>query len=93
MSGVLSLDAARIEARALLGQVARGGDPVVERRKTVGDDRDALKAVAERYSAREGGKLRTTAKRRATLERLVYPKMGVWQIDEIKRSNLSTPRT
>jgi integrase len=34
------------------------------------------------------GKLRTTAKRRATLERLVYPKMGALQIEDIRRSDI-----
>ena len=72
----------------MLGKVAQGGDPVVERRKELESDRYALKAVCERYLAREGGKLRTTAKRRATLERLVYGKFGPWQVDEIKRSDV-----
>jgi integrase len=88
IKGVLALDAARKEARAILGQVARGGDPVVERRKAAEGDRNGLRAVCERYLAREGGKLRTTAKRRATLERLVLPQWGTWQISDIKRSDV-----
>jgi integrase len=38
---------------------------------------------------REGGKLRTTAKRQANLERLVYPVLGDRQIDEVKRSDVN----
>jgi integrase len=86
INAVLGLDDARKEARAILGNVARGGDPVAERRKV--GDKTALRAVCERYLAREGGKLRTTAKRRATLERLIYPKLGALQIEDIRRSDI-----
>jgi integrase len=48
-----------------------------------------LRAVCERYLVREGGKLRTTAKRQANLERLVYPVLGDRQIDDIKRSDIN----
>jgi integrase len=89
INAVLSLEDARKQAKSILGQVAKGGDPVLERRKEALSDKRSLKAVCERYLAREGGKLRTTAKRRATLERLVYPKLGAWQVDEIKRSDLN----
>jgi integrase len=88
INAVLGLDDARKEARAILGKVARGGDPVVERRKAGASSKTGLRAVCERYLAREGGKLRTTAKRRATLERLIYPKMGALQIEDIRRSDI-----
>jgi integrase len=48
-----------------------------------------LRAVCERYLVREGGKLRTTAKRQANLERLVYPALGDRQIDDVKRSDIN----
>jgi integrase len=89
INSVLSLDDARKEARAVLGMVARGHDPVVERRKTVDAGKNTLRAVCERYLAREGGKLRTTAKRQANLERLVYPVLGDRQIDDVKRSDIN----
>src|SRR5262249_41815191 len=73
---VLDLDQARRKARSILGQVAGGGDPVLEKRKAAESDRHSLKAVFERYLHREGGKIRTADIRRATLERLVYPKLG-----------------
>src|SRR5262249_8908265 len=84
----LDLDQARKKAKAILGQVAHGGDPVLEKRKAAESDRHSLKAVCERYLHREGKKLRTTDVRRATLERLVYPKLGARQIAEIRRSDI-----
>src|SRR5262249_47990112 len=59
-----------------------------EKRKAAESDRHSLKAVCERYLHREGKKLRTTDVRRATLERLVYPKLGARQIAEIRRSDI-----
>jgi len=90
INSVLGLEDARREARAVLGQVARGHDPVVERRRTSEASKNTLRAVCERYLVREGGKLRTTAKRQANLERLVYPVLGDRQIDDIKRSDINT---
>jgi integrase len=81
----LALDQARRKAKTILGQVADGSDPVADKRKAAEGDKNSLKAVCERYLHREGPKLRTTDNRRATLERLVYGKLGARQIDEIKR--------
>ena len=86
---VLSLDAARKEARAVLGAVAKGGDPLTERRKAEASAENTLRSVAENYLSREGGKLRTADVRLATFERLVFPKLGARQIDEIKRSEVN----
>src|SRR5262245_19741804 len=88
INGVLSLEQARKEARAILGQVARGADPMLERRTASTAEHTTLKAVAERYLAREGGKLRSAPKRKADLERLVYPVLGNKQIDDIQRSDV-----
>src|SRR6516162_1938334 len=89
INSVLGLENARREARAVLGQVARGHDPVLERRKASEAGRNTLRTVCERYLVREGGKLRTAAKRQANLERLVYPVLGDRQIDDIKRSDVN----
>src|SRR5262249_52635501 len=51
--------------------------------------RNSLKTVAENYLRREADKLRTTEKRRATLERLVFPKIGAMPVDDIKRSDIN----
>jgi integrase len=85
----LGLEAARREALAILGKVARGHDPVLERRRAAETGRNTLRAVCDRYLAREGGKLRTAAKRQANLKRLVYPVLGDRQIEDIKRSDIN----
>jgi integrase len=85
---VLSLAYARKEARAILGEVARGGDPVLERRRAADAERHALRAIVDEYFAREGKKLRSANKRRAALDRHVLPKLGAWSIYDIKRSDV-----
>jgi len=57
------LDAARREARAIQGSVARGADPVGEKRAARRAAGTTLKAVIEAYLAAEGDKLRTVAAR------------------------------
>jgi len=84
----LNLQEARREAKAILGAVAKGGDPLGDRRKTAVASGNTLKAVAEEYFVRELTKLRTGEKRQAALERLVFPVMGARQIGEIKRSEI-----
>lgn len=84
----LGLEGARRQARAILGQAARGQDPVLERRKADATGKNTLRAIAERYLHREGDKLRTTARRKADLERLIYPALGDKQIDAIRRSDI-----
>jgi integrase len=87
ISAVLGLDNARKEARKLLGEVARGTDPIAERRKVANPN--TLQAVCERYLEREGRKLRSAATRKADLERLVYPSLGNRPIEDIKRSDIN----
>jgi integrase len=87
-AAALNLDVARKRAKAILGQVAHGKDPAVEKRRAAESSRNSFKAVSERYFQREGGKLRTTEQRRATLERLVFPRLGAKQIDDISRPEI-----
>ena len=87
-AGKLSLDEARKEARKTLGSVAKGGDPLAERRAKLAAGADTLQSITEEYLAREGKKLRSYAQRRAVLERLVFPKIGARQINEIKRREI-----
>lgn len=89
INGGLSLKDARREARALQGKVAKGADPLAEKRKKEGEAKNTLRAVAEEYFGREGKKLRSADLREATLERLVYPRLGSRQIDSIKRSEIN----
>jgi integrase len=88
IDGVLNLEDARKRARALLGEVARDGDPLQERRAEVARERDTFQAVAESYFAREGKRLRSVEDRRRTLDRLVYPVMGGRPIADIRRSDI-----
>jgi integrase len=85
----LTLTAARREARAILGTVARGGDPLTVRRKAERAESDTLKAIVEEYIAREGGRLRTIGERRASLQRHVLPKLGDRQIADITRTDIA----
>jgi integrase len=85
----LTLSNARKEAKAILGAVAKGGDPLGERRKAERAKSDTLKAIVGEYLAREGDRLRTIGERRAVLERLVLPKLGTRQIDDITRTDIA----
>jgi len=88
IDGVLNLDKARKRAKVLLGKVAAGEDPLGERRKKESEAENTLKSIAEEYLEREGDRLRSIDERRAVLERLVYPKLGSRQIDEIRRTDI-----
>jgi integrase len=84
----LDLDAARKRARAVLGQVAQGQDPVTEKKRAASAGRNTLRAICEAYLAREGKNLRSADNRRSALERLVYPKLGDRQINAIGRRDI-----
>jgi integrase len=83
------LTGARKEARGILGAVAKGGDPLTERREAQAAAQDTLQAVCENYFAREGKRLRTVQTRQAALARLVYPKFGSRPINDISRSDIA----
>jgi integrase len=84
----LSLDGARKEARKIIGEVAKGGDPLQERRKKETATENTFRSVAAEYFKRDGARLRSKDQRIKTFERLVYPKFGSRQIDDIKRSEI-----
>jgi integrase len=84
----LDLDAARKRARAVLGQVAHGTDPVADKKRAAQADKNSLKSICEAYLAREGKNLRSVENRRSALERLVYPTLGAQQIDSIGRRDI-----
>jgi integrase len=85
---VLKLDDARKEAKAILGQVAKGGDPLGERKREEAKAENTLRTIVENFLDREGRNLRSAAEQRATFERLVFPRLGTRQIGEIKRSEI-----
>jgi integrase len=84
----LTLQDARQEAKKLLGDVARGGDPLVERQKAARAGDDTFQSIAEAYIKREGKSVRSMGQRRAVLERVVYPRLGARPVGEIKRSDI-----
>jgi integrase len=48
-----------------------------------------LRAITEEFLAREGAALRSNRQQRLTFERLVYPKVGTHQINDIRRSEIA----
>jgi len=78
-----SLGAARSKAEEARAHVEAGKDP-----RSAITKPETLKAICEEYFKREGLALRTGAYRRATLERLVYPRLAERPIAEIRRSEL-----
>jgi len=88
ISAQLKLGEARKEAKAILGKVAKGHDPLAEKRKAEAAAENTLQSVCENYFAREGKKLRTLHERQKILRRLVYPKLGARQIDDIRKSEI-----
>jgi integrase len=88
IDGRLSLEQARRRARALLGEVAHGGDPLGERRREQQAAANTFHSIAEEFFVREGKHLRTTAAWRAQLERCVHPVIGAIQISDLRRSDI-----
>jgi integrase len=81
----LSLQDARREAKKIVGDVAKGGDPLGDRRKAAGS---TLKAVVEEYYERELPKIRSGHARKLVIERLVLPVLGTRRVSDIKRSDI-----
>ena len=88
LKGGLTLRAARREAKAILGTVAKGGDPLTARRQAKHAENNTLNAIVDEYLAREGSGLRSVAERRRALKRHVLPKFGAHQIGSITRTDI-----
>src|SRR5437870_96192 len=88
IKGNLPLSVARKQAKALQGDVAKGKDPLGEKRKAHEAEANSLRSIAEEYLKREGRKLRTIKERRAEFRRYIYPRLGGRSIDSIKRSEI-----
>lgn len=84
----LTLTQARREAKITMGAVAKGGDPLAERRKAARATSETLKAIIDEYIAKEGGRLRTIDERKRVLNRLVIPKLGNRAIENITRTDV-----
>jgi integrase len=100
----LRLDDARREAKAILGRVARGEDPLQQRRDDAAKATGTLQAIAENYFIREGGmtrhddgtvtfatgrELRSAPERFRAFNRSIFPVLGSRQIGEIRRSDIN----
>jgi integrase len=84
----LSLAAARREAKAIIGAVAKGGDPLGDKRKVAEAQGNSFRSIAEKYFQREGKQLRSMEQRRKVFERLIFPKLGSREIADIRRSEI-----
>src|SRR5262249_44465140 len=99
----LTVSDARKEAKAILGAVAKGGDPLAERRKAAAAGADTLRSVFDTYFKVELGmrrdpegrpvfpencKLRSARHRLAIIERLVLPVIGKIPIGDLRRSDV-----
>jgi integrase len=85
---VLSLDKARRQARVLLGAVATGRDPLAEQKAEEARAKNTLLSVAEEYLRHEGKALRSLKRRRSIFDRLIYPRLGMMPIADIRRSDV-----
>jgi integrase len=85
--GGLTVDKARRQAKVIIGAVIGGGDPLAERRTNEAAKGNTFEAIADEFLEREGARLRSVEQIRATLKRLVYPKLGSKQIGDIRRSD------
>jgi integrase len=91
-----TLSDARDQAKALLGDVAKGRvlrqpvDPLAERRRAeaVASGAGTFRAIATDWYNREGKKHRSGKHRFAEIERLAFPKLGSRLIGDIKRSDI-----
>jgi integrase len=86
-SGIALTPALR-EHKILLGMVAQGRDPLQERRKAKRASSETFKAITEEYYTKEGDRLRSIDDRKAVLNRLVLPKLGNHQIEDISRTDI-----
>jgi integrase len=89
LKGGLNVSSARQEAKILQGEVAKGSDPVGQKKAEAESSKSTFQVVAEDYLKREGGKLRTLKSRRQVLNRVIYPAVGTKPIDQIKRSHIT----
>jgi integrase len=90
----VSLHDARASAAAALKQVKLGNDPALARKAAKIEAMEAaantVAAVCAAYMKREASKLRTAAQRESILRRLIYPAIGEWPIDSVRRSDIVT---
>ena len=77
------------QAKKLLGDVARGSDPLTERRKAAAAAADTFQRIAEEYVQRERANVRSIKNHEATLRKHVFATLGRRPIGEVKRSDIA----
>jgi integrase len=86
---IVSVADARKQAKALLGEVARGGDPLMEKRQEASRKADALEHIALEYLDREAKRgLRSIDQSRAVLKRLILPSLGALPVSDIRKTDI-----
>src|SRR5260221_7984465 len=85
----IGLEQARKKAMAILGDAAKGHDPLGDERAAKKLPKTTLKSVVESWLKREGGELRTVEDRRTAFEQMVYRELGSRQISEIDRDHIN----
>src|SRR5215510_1218042 len=80
IKGSVPLKAALKQAKAVIGQVAKGDDPVAQKREAEVGAKAAisgtLEVVAKDYLKREGGKLRSNAERERILKKYLTQRLA-----------------
>jgi integrase len=98
LRGVSTARDARDQAKSILGDVARGRnlrqviDPLAERRlaENIESGKGTFEAIATDFFGRgEFARQRSSTRRRAELDRLVFPTLGKRQINEIRRTEIT----
>jgi integrase len=90
INGARSLAHARREAKSKLGDVAKGKDPLADKKKQRDARADTLRKVVENEYLADSDvkKLRSHAGKRAIFERYIFPALGARPVAEIKRSEI-----
>jgi integrase len=90
ISGGKSLGQAKREAKIILGAVAKGGDPLGDKRKAQAARADTLRRIVEgEYLAdSEVRRLRSFNEKRGTFERYIFPTLGSRPLAEFRRSEI-----
>jgi integrase len=87
ISANLRLAEARKQAKAILGEVAKGHDVLEERRQKEAAAENTLTNVCENFFKRNKH-LRSMPEQQRQLRRLIFPALGSKQLGDVKRSDL-----
>ena len=90
INGGKTLAQAKREAKAKLGEVAKGGDPMADKRQQRDASKDTLRKVVEdQYLVdAEIKKLRSFDEKKGTFKRYIFPALGTRPVTEIRRSEI-----